>query len=628
MLRRSLIMVSIAGCLLGVAAVHADDGTVKLKEVVVTATKTEKQPQDVTQSVTVISAEEISRSGAVSVGELLGSTTGVTVNMQGPAGSLSQVKLRGATSEQVLVLVDGTRMNSMRSGGFDLSDLAIPLAAIERIEVVRGSASALYGADAVGGVVNIITKKAAAPSTAIRGAVGEHGYTDVTLRNTGTQDKLYYTLSAENEHSAGYRPNSRLEKQSGGLRLGYAFSAGSHIELWTDYITREIGVPGRGTRQTASSPNANQLTRDFLTGIDTKMRLSQSADIKVSASERKNKLNYEDSDAAQDSTHNTLSRAADAQINMLMGSWNLLTVGGETRRDRLDSTETGNHEATLEAAFIQDEISVGESVILVVGGRNDKHSVYGSKWSPRASGRYLIAKSGTILRASYGKSFRAPTFNDLYWPLQSNVWGGITYVTQGNPALKPETAEEYEGGLEQTMGKGSSVKATGFRRKVKNLIQWHETVTATTDEFQPRNIGTARVSGYEAEAKFAFDETSLWTVNFTRLFPVDVATGERITTTASPMPDMQLGSTLMTALDQRTVLALDGHWIKNYVKTDQPRWQYYVVNGKITDTFVNRKDLKAETFIGVKNMFNREYEVSKGYPMPKREVYGGLAFQF
>jgi len=633
MFRRSAVMtcIVITSIVVFSTVVQAEDNTVKLKEVVVTATKTEKQQQDVTQSVTVINAEEITKSGAGSVGELINLSTGATVNMQGPRGSLMQVKLRGSSSEQVLVLVDGTRMNSQRSGGFDLSDLAVPLDSIERIEIVRGPASALYGADAVGGVVNIITKKAAAPSTTISGAAGEHGYKELAIRNTGKQDGVYYTLNAGNEHSAGYRGNSRLEKQTGGLKLGYALGAESNIEAWTEYITRDIGVPGRkkpGTKQDPSSWNAGQFSRDFLTGVGYAGRISQAIDVKANASERKNKLNYTDPDSMTDSTHEIVSRSADMQVNVLAGSWNVLTVGGESRRDRLDSTSSGNHEATLEAAFIQDEISMGESVILVLGGRNDKHSVYGSKWSPKASGRYLLSSSGTIVRASYGKSFRAPTFNDLYWPYSSSTFGGIDYITEGNSGLKPETAEEYEGGLEQSLGKGNSVKVTGFRRKVKNLIQWYETITATTDQFQPRNIGSARISGYEAEAKFAFAETSLWTVNYTRLFPVDEATGERITTTASPMADMQLGSTFVTALDKHTVLALDGHWIKNYVQTNKPRWQYYTIDGKITDTVVARKDMKTDVFVGVKNMLNREYEVSKGYPMPKREVYGGLAFQF
>jgi vitamin B12 transporter len=641
MFRRSAVMTCIVVTSIVVCntVVQAGDNTVKLKEVVVTATKTEKQPQDVTQPVTVITADEIGKSGAATVGDLLAATTAATVNRQGPLGSLTQIKLRGSSSEQVLVLLDGMRMNSMRSGGFDLSEIPVPTADIERIEIIRGPASALYGADAVGGVVNIITKKPAAASTTISGSVGQYQSSpenlpvhhrwnrNFALRNTGKQGSVYYVLTAEDERSPGYRINSKLKKQDAGLKIGYEFSPDSSAEVWTNYLNKELGVSGMTM---APTPNAEQLSRDFMTGVSYKVRLAQSADITINVSDRKNKLNYKDPDSfpALDSTHKTDTKTADAQLSILAGSWNAFTAGGETRRDNLDSTESGSHAATLRAFYLQDEISIGDSLIVVAGVRNDKHSVYGSRWSPKASGRYLIASSGTIIRASYGESFRAPTFNDLYWPNSSSTYWGITYITEGNPALRPEKAKEYEGGIEQQLGKKSAIILTGFKRKVKDLIQWEGTYSPTIVQFQPRNVGRARISGYEAEAKFTLSDTVQWKLNYIRLFPVDEATGQRIISTASPMADAQAGTSFMAALDKQTVLALDGHWIRNYVAAGQPRWQYYVVNGKITDTVASTKNMKTDVFLGMNNMFNRKYEVSKGYPMPPQQLYGGVSLTY
>ncbi|HTG01535.1 MAG TPA: TonB-dependent receptor, partial [Nitrospirota bacterium] len=507
------------------------------------------------------------------------------------------------------------------------------------IEIVRGPGSALYGADAVGGVVNIITKKPAGSSTTLSGSVGQYQSspegrpvhhrwnTDTALRNTAKQGGIYYVLTGEDEHSAGYRINSKLKKQDAGLRVGYEFSPDSSAEVWTNYLYKEIGVPGMTM---APTPNAEQLSRDFTTGASYKARLAQAVDIKINASDRKNKLNYTDPDSfpALDSTHKTDTKSADAQISVLAGSWNLFTVGGETRRDSLDSTDSGSHAATLKAYYLQDEISMGDSLIVVLGARNDKHSVYGSQWSPKASGRYLIASSGTIIRASYGESFRAPTFNDLYWPYSSSSYAGVTYITVGNPALRPEKAKEYEGGIEQQFGKKNAITVTAFKRKVKDLIQWDGTFGTNTVQFQPRNIGRARISGYEAEAKFALSDTVQWKLNYTRLFPVDETTGQRITSSASPIADAQAGTSFMAALDKQTVLALDGHWVRNYVAAGDPRWQYYVVNGKITDTVASGKDLKMDVFLGMNNLFNRKYEVSKGYPMPPQELYGGVTLTF
>src|SRR3990172_23365 len=127
----------------------AEEADVKLQEVVVTATKTEKDPKDVTQSVTVITADEIKKSGATNAAEVVRKAAGVSVQEYGPRGSVGQVTVRGAGSAQVLVLLDGRRLNSARSGGYNLTDLPVALDDIERIELVRGPSSALYGADAV-----------------------------------------------------------------------------------------------------------------------------------------------------------------------------------------------------------------------------------------------------------------------------------------------------------------------------------------------------------------------------------------------------------------------------------------------------------------------------------------------
>ncbi len=618
------------------SAVSAAFADVQLPEMVVTATKTERKLQDVTQDVTLITAGEIQKSGATTIGEIVRTTVGAIVNEQGPLGGLTTVRLRGSSYQQVLVLLDGTRMNSMRDGGFDLSELPVPLDAIERIEIVRGPASALYGADAVGGVVNIITKKTYVPSTTIRGSMGARGYSDLMLANTGRDDALYYSLFADKEHSAGYRVNSDLDKENAGLKLGYAFSADSSLELKTDYLTKKVGVPGPTF---APSPNAQQFTRDLMTGIEYKVRFSKDLDLKIGVNEKRDTLNYTDPSIFVDSTHKTDTRGTEMQVNWVLNSWNFITLGAEARRDHLDSTDSGGHAASLEAEYLQDEMSLGDSMILVVGGRKDKHSLYGTKWSPKASARYLFASSGTILRASYGKSFRAPTFNDLYWPYSNypfaDMVSGITtnYITQGNSNLLPETAEEYEGGIEQPFGTGNTLKITGFKRRVKNLIQWQELITqptasTTNDQFSPVNIGRARITGYEAEAKFALSDTIMWSINYTHLIPVNELTGERITSDAAPMPDIQVGSSLTAALDSQTVLALDGRWVKNYVEPGKERWVYYTVDGKITDTVSVRKDSRTEVFVGMKNVFNRKYETAKGYPMPPAEVYGGIAVQF
>jgi outer membrane cobalamin receptor len=419
-----------------------------LKEVVVTATKKEKELQDVTQPVTVITAEEIAKSGATNVATAIQNAAGVHIGDYGTPGSVASASIRGAQSAQILVLMNGIRLNSSRDGGFDLSFIPVAVEDIERIEIVRGPGSALYGADAVGGVINIITRKASANQSTLKGAAGSHGYDNRYLANSGRQEEFSYSVSGSRETSDGYRENSDLDQWIVGGRAGYDFSKTASIEVTANYLDKEWGSPGSTVFGT--TPHARQRDRNAVYGASYSGKISSSIQVKLSGYLKQDTLAYEDPDTIDFMTmlsaptfnrYETESSGGDLQVSWLVASWNQLTAGYELRGDTLDSFDAqlgaAHHAASLKAYYVQDEINIGEPLIIVIGGRNDDHSVFGDKFSPKASARYYIKGTETIIRASYGKSFRAPTFNDLYF---NTSWG------VGNPNLRPESAKEYDAG--------------------------------------------------------------------------------------------------------------------------------------------------------------------------------------
>jgi outer membrane cobalamin receptor len=354
-----------------------------------------------------------------------------------------------------------------------------------------------------------------------------------------------------------------------------------------------------------------------------RVRFGQSLDLKLSGYRKQDDLGFQDPDtidfntmlpAPTNNRYEATSDGGEALLTLLLASWNQLTAGYELRRDSLDSFDaeygTSEHAASLKAFFFQDEISIGEPLIIVIGGRNDDHSVYGDKFSPKISGRYSFKGTGTVLRASYGKSFRAPTFNDLYF---NTSWA------VGNPNLKPESAKEYEGSAEQQLGKEATVKLAGFERKVIDLIQWNWNVFP----MQVENIGKARIRGLEAEAVYRVASVLALSANYTYLNPVDEITGQKIYYT---IPRKQLKGALMVFPEKNVYLTIEGRAVENYVKPGEPEWRYSVYDAKVAEKINKRSG--AEVFFAMTNIFDRKYEAVQGYPMPPKEIRGGVTLSF
>jgi vitamin B12 transporter len=594
--------------------VSAQEKNVTLNEIVVTATKTEKELKDVTQSVTVITADEIKRSTASTAAEVLQQAAGALVDNYGTPGSVNSIHLRGSSAGQVVVLIDGIRLNSPLNGQADLSALPIPVEDIERIEIVRGPSSALYGADAVGGVVNIITKKPVSTISRISGDVGSHGYDSLQLSTSSRKSSAYYSVTGTRETADGYRLNSDLEQWIVNGRAGYDVSKDTSIDLTANYISKENGVPGSVQ---FPSPFARQRERDLDLGASFRTRFSKTLDLKISGSRSEDQLRYQDpSPFPIDSLHNSTSKVGEAQVNWLAGSWSLFTLGYEQRKDSLSSTDAGDHETTNDAWYLQDEMSLGDSLIVVIGGREDKHSVYGDRFSPRTSARYIVAGSGTIIRASYGKSFRAPTFGDLYWN---------DSFTVGNPNLKPESSKEYEAGIEQPLGLGKRIKLTGFHRKVTDLINYNAAVFPGTFE----NIGKVDIKGVEAEAAFKVSATTSVGANYAYLKAVDQVSGDKI---YNPLyPKNQAKGYIDIAVDTNVHLYTDARMVEYYAQQGDPLWRYTVVDAKLAQKFGRRADAQGEIYFAMNNIFDRKYDTYRffgNYPAAPREIRGGVTIPF
>jgi vitamin B12 transporter len=200
----------------------------------------------------------------------------------------------------------------------------------------------------------------------------------------------------------------------------------------------------------------------------------------------------------------------------------------------------------------------------------------------------------------------------LYW---KDAW------SEGNPDLKPESSKEYEAGIEQPFGKGNVIKFTQFERKVTDLIRWD----FMAFPMRPENIGKADIKGREVEATFRFSDSVVLSANYAYTNPVDEVTGEKIYYT---IPKTQIKGRLTFAVDADTYISVDGRSVENYVKPGEPEWHYSVFDAKIAEKIGKKKGAGGEIYVGMKNIFDRKYEVARNYPMPPKEIYGGAMFPF
>jgi outer membrane receptor for ferrienterochelin and colicins len=591
----------------------AEEKTLSLDEVVVTATRVEESVENVAQDVTVVTKDEIATGSYTSVADTLKNVVGVTIRESGNRGALSTVSLRGSTPQQVLILVDGKRLNKPGDGMVDLNTLNIPLEVIERIEILRGASSSLYGADAMGGVINIITKAPAEPFTKITTSYGRFDTWDVAATTSRKIGAFGYMVSADREQSSGFRPNSDYEIWGLNSKFTFDITKDFNVDVNADFNRKESGIPGSAKYP---SPKAEQTDENSLFGITFRFK-----DTIAKLYSHNARISYTDPAFAIDSNIKNSILGADIQSSILIGKSHLVTGGVELIAERLDTTDIDSVERDRKGVFIQDEISLSNWLLLDLGVRYDDFGA-GSQLSPKAA-VLIKATPTTTLRFAAGHGYRIPTLNDLYWPHNIYDYGFFIYEESGNPELKPEKSDEFEASVEQKIQDNMSVKALGFYKNVKNLIRWSDVDSDPShDFFMPQNIARAKVKGVELSAFARFSLLDIETSYFYQ-DPKDRDTGERI----ADLPRHQVAATVTTRPLKGLTWSVEGRYVSNYTLPGDPDWCYFVLNSKLSKKLPLSFG-EGEIFITGKNLLDREYETQRGYPMPPLEIIGGISVRF
>ncbi len=580
---------------------------INLGPIVVTATKIEEPAEDIAQDVTVITRKEIETGSYRDLSDVIRSAGGLKLFEYGNRGSFASVSLRGSTAEQTLVLVDGKRLNKPGDGQADLNAIPIPLEQIDRIEILRGAASALYGADAIGGVINIITRIPDESRANLSASFGRFSTKTYGLNVSQKVKDIGFYLSLEKDKSEGFRANSDYDINAINTKITYTVSQDMRADFTLDYNHRDAGAPGSLAWLT---PLASQTDEDLLAGLTLKMK-----ETSLKLYSNNSKVHYRNP-GSEENTHNNHVLGLDLQHSLLIGESHLVTGGMEVLEEDIDSKDLfnpdnsiGRHSRTRKGIFIQDESTISERSILTLGLRYDDIASH-SRFSPKAS---LLIKLPwqTNLAFSAGQGFRVPEMNALFWP--DTGWA------VGNPNLKPEKSTEYEGSLQKFFDTTGNVRLVGFEKRVSDLIQWQENSQGT---WSPVNIARARIRGVEMGGKLSLQLFEL-RASYTFMDPQDTMTGKKIRFSTRH----QVKGAAYVYPAKGTTVSVDWSYISNYVVQKGDPGCYFLLDGKISQKF-HLAHVTPEIFLIGKNILDRDFQTTRDYPMPPVQFIGGISFRF
>jgi vitamin B12 transporter len=454
--------------------------------VVVTATRTIQSIDDALSSVTIITRADIQARQATSVQELLTGEAGVQISNNGGLGKATALFLRGTDADQVLVLVDGVKLTSATLGTTAFEYL--PVEEIDRIEIVRGPRSSLYGSEAVGGVIQIFTRRGQGEPLLTASAGGGSHHTESTSAGfSGSTSNLSYSVSSSYLGSDGYVSCRGTPVPPGGgcftfdvtpdgfhnasqsARIGYDFSDTANAEFTAlraqggthfagtlvnheNFVQQSAGVTGRW------SP---------LPSLHLMMRAGQSRD------EATDDLNF-----VPQSRFDTLHSQGTLQVDWQLATQHLLTLGTDAQRDSVASSVGYAVSSRRNIGGFLEYQGGLVSERWSVSARHDDNEQFGGQSTASAAWSHRLT-GGLRLIASFGTAFRAPTFNELYYPFF------------GNPALRPEHSRSVELGIDGSRAEAQWSLHT-FETRVNDLI-------AFDSSFLPANIETAVIRGAEGQ---------------------------------------------------------------------------------------------------------------------------------
>ena len=577
-------------------------GALAFEPVVVTATRTAQTADQILAPVTVISSEDIQNSEARDLGELLSSVPGIELTRNGGYGKNTSIFMRGTNSGHVLVLIDGVKLYSATVGTTAFQHL--PLNQIDRIEIVRGPRSSLYGSEAVGGVIQIFTKDGA-------GKTSSHAEAGYGTYNTFTVGAGSTGFSSDSSYSfnVGYLNTDGIDSQTGAQPDKDGYDNTSLTVRWTKYLDAEndlnlslLHASGNTAFDNAWAGESVVHDSDYTLQV-LNLRLEHADEAGWLGSIQFGR-SLDDSetfaDGVSDGKFDTTRYQLNGQLDWPVGGQHLLTVGSDYSNESVDSSVTYDvSERSNLGVFLQWQGAFGSQNV-VAGTRIDDNEQFGTHTTGNID-YALDLTSGYRLNIGYGTAFKAPSFNDLYYP-------GF-----GTPTLDVETSSSFEVGLSRDTG-SSRWAIRRFETRIDDLIGYDPVTFASV------NVDEARIDGVEIEWAGQLQDWQIVT-SLMLSDPIDKSTNNRLPRRAKEVVQLDLDRQHQT---WRYGLSLQYHGSRYDDKANSSQLDSYaLVHGHFVYELNRSWAIRTE----VNNLLDEKYATATNYREPGRAWFLRLHYQ-
>lgn len=560
--------------------------------VVVTGTVAPEPLGNVGRALSVLTREDLAGLPLTSVADVLRLIAGVDVRERGPRGVQTDFSLRGAGFGQALVLVDGTRLNDAQSGHHN-GDIPVALDDIERIEVLYGAGASLHGADAVGGTINVITRRRA-PRLSADLAVGQHALVETALGvGLDRGESGAHLLSGELLRSSGFVPVRDHD-----VRLArYQAMLGTHFSASLAHLDKAFGASGF-----YGPAPSREWTEQTLGRVDRRFETARGWLGRIDASYRTHGDRFiydERNPALSQNSHRTHAAAADLRGHRTLTASTGISLGAGGGGDWIRSTNLGEHTYSRASVFAELRQALGASVLAYPAVRVDAYNRFGTAVSPALS---MTGRGSPHLRwrAAVGRAFRIPTFTELFYTDPNHQASGI---------LSPETGWSLDGGGDWVSGPWTG-SVTVFRRWEEDVIDWVRTSPA--ERWRTINVRQVRTAGIETGMRRRFAQAAHVSVDYAVL--------------GSRAPALDLLSKYVLEYARHALAgAAAGEWRRLTIGGRfELRQRAGLQTYQIVDLRVGRRFDRIEVYMDARNALGARYQEIRGVDMPGRWVKAGI----